>query len=127
MNDPDLRLLVVMKSNYGPPVETVKLRWKAGLFVPEGIASAHQRSAAEAKVDDAFLRCLDAVIAQGRDVSAKKSNAFAPAVFEGMPEANGAKRAGLAQAMERLFSARKIKVETSGPPSKRRARLVRVV
>jgi hypothetical protein len=95
--------------------------------VPEGTASTHQRSAAETKIDDAFLRCLDAATAQGRDVSAKKINAFAPAVFEGMPEASGAKRSGLAQAMERLFSARKIKVETSGPPSKRRARLVRVV
>jgi RecA-family ATPase len=124
-DDPELRLLKVMKSNYGPPGEIVKLRWQRGVFVPEGASSTHQRSAAEAKVDDAFLRCLDAAIAQGRDVSAKKSNAFAPAVFEGMPEANGAKRTGLAQAMERLFSTGKIKVETSGPPSKRRARLVR--
>ena len=43
------------------------------------------------------------------------------------PEANGAKSGGLAQAMERLFSTGKIKVETtSGPQSKRRERLVRV-
>jgi RecA-family ATPase len=123
----ELRQLDLMKNNYGPPGEVIKLRWKAGVFVPEGTASTHQRSAAETKIDDAFLRCLDAATAQGRDVSAKKSNAFAPAVFESMPEAGGAKRSGLAQAMERLFSARKIKVETSGPSSKRRARLVRVV
>jgi RecA-family ATPase len=124
-DDPTLRVLKVMKNNYGPPGEQIKLRWQAGVFVPEGTASLHQRSAAEKTVDDAFLRCLDAATAQGRPVSSNKSSAYAPAVFEGMPEVGGAKRNGLAQAMERLFSAGKIKVETSGPPSKRRERLIR--
>jgi len=49
----------------------------------------------------------------------------ADAVFECMPEAGAAERKGLAEAMERLFSTGKIKVETSGPQSKRRERLVR--
>jgi RecA-family ATPase len=34
--DPDLRVLEVMKSNYGPIGETINLRWKDGLFVPVG-------------------------------------------------------------------------------------------
>jgi hypothetical protein len=59
-----------------------------------------------AVVSRAFLRCFGAATAQGR----------APAVFEGMPEAGGAKRNGIAQAMERLFSAGKIKIEARGPP-----------
>jgi hypothetical protein len=46
-DDPELRQLDVMKNNYGPPGEVIKLRWKAGVFVPEGTASTHQRSAAE--------------------------------------------------------------------------------
>jgi RecA-family ATPase len=125
--DSDIRELRVMKSNYGPPGETVRLRWQSGLFVPEASQSLHQRSAAERTVDDAFMRCLDTATAQGRSVSANRSNAYAPAVFERMPEAGGAKSSGLAQAMERLFSTGKIKVETSGPQSKRRQRLVRVV
>lgn len=124
-DDPDQRLLKVMKNNYGPPGEIVKLRWKAGVFVPEGAVSLHQRSAVEAKIDDSFLRCLDVATAQGRSFSSNTGRNYAPAIFEGMPEAGGAKRNGLAQAMERLFSARRIKVETSGAPSKRRERLVR--
>ena len=32
--DPDLRVLELMKSNYGPVGETIALRWKAGLFLP---------------------------------------------------------------------------------------------
>ena len=32
--DPDLRVLEVMKSNYGPIGETINLRWKDGLFQP---------------------------------------------------------------------------------------------
>ena len=32
--EPDLRVLEVMKSNYGPAGETITLKWKNGLFLP---------------------------------------------------------------------------------------------
>ena len=32
--DTDLRILEVMKSNYGPVGEVITLRWKDGLFLP---------------------------------------------------------------------------------------------
>src|SRR5207249_1126483 len=32
--DPDLRVLEILKSNYGPVGETVNLRWDKGLFLP---------------------------------------------------------------------------------------------
>jgi RecA-family ATPase len=126
-DEPDTgsRELRVMKSNYGPPGETVRVRWQRGVFVPESIGSAVKRAAAEAPIDDAFLRCLDVATAQGRNVSAKKSITYAPAVFEAMPEAAGFKSKALMMAMERLFSAGRIKVEASGSESKRREILVR--
>jgi hypothetical protein len=114
-----------VKSNYGPSGEKVRLQWERGVFVPEASASPAARAAAEAPVDEAFLRCLDAATAQGRSVGPKASKAWAPSVFEKMPEANGFKCKALEAAMERLFSASRIKVEESGPPSKRRERIVR--
>lgn len=124
--DPDLRELQVKKSNYGPPGETVRLRWQRGVFVPDGVASPTDRAAAEAPIDDAFMKCLDAVVAQGRTVSDHNGKNHAPTIFEKMPEAKGQKSRALDLAMARLFSAKRIRVDTIGPPSKRRSMIVRV-
>jgi RecA-family ATPase len=124
--DPDLRELKVMKSNYGPPGETVRVRWHRGAYVMEASKSPTERAAAEANIDDTFLRCLDAKTAQGINVVAATGRGYAPSVFEAMPEAAGFKRKAFAPAMERLLSAKRIRVDTFGPPSKQRTRLVRV-
>jgi RecA-family ATPase len=124
--DSDVRQLEVVKRNYGRKGEKVRVRWDRGVFVPESSTSPVERAAAKTPIDDAFMRCLDAVSAQGRSVSAKKSSTYAPAVFEAMPEAGSLKSKAFMLAMERLLSTRRIKVEVSGPPSKRREILVRV-
>jgi hypothetical protein len=83
----DLRELQFLKNQYGPLGETIVLRYQRGVFVPEGSAGAPTKAAAEAPVDDAFLRCLDAATAQGRTVSDSTGRNYAPAIFEMMPEA----------------------------------------
>jgi AAA domain len=45
--DPDLRVLEVMKSNYGPIGETITLKWKKGLFLPVAGTSNLEKAAAE--------------------------------------------------------------------------------
>jgi RecA-family ATPase len=125
--DDGARQLEVIKSNYGPIGEKVRVRWECGVFVPEGSASPMERAAAEAPIDDAFLRCLDAKTAQGIFVTPNSARGSAPKVFEGMQEAAGFNARALALAMERALSAGKIKVETVGPPSRRSSRLVREV
>jgi RecA-family ATPase len=124
--DGDVRELKVMKSNYGPAGEIVRLRWQRGVFVPEGGPSTLARIAVEAEIDEAFLRCLDAKSAQGIAVVPTKGRGYAPSVFEAMSQANGFKSRALALAMERLLSAARIRVETSGPRSKLRSAIVRV-
>lgn len=123
--DENLRELVVMKSNYGPKGEAVRLRWDRGGFAPDGGLSPLDRIAAEAAIDHAFLKCLDTKNAQGIPVSHLTGRNYAPAIFEGMTEAKGFKRKAMAISLERLLSAHQLKVETSGPPSKQRAYLVR--
>lgn len=124
--DADVRELRVMKSNYGPAGEVVKLRFDRGAFAPEGGPSTIERAAADAGADDAFLRCLDVKTGQGISVGPSTGRNFAPAIFETMAEAAPYKRRALATAMDRLLSAGRIKSSSVGPPSKQRCILARV-
>ena len=67
--DPDLRVLEVMKSNYGPVGETINLRWKNGLFVPVGGVSNLEKLAAEQAAEHLFLNLLNRFTSQGRNLS----------------------------------------------------------
>jgi hypothetical protein len=64
--DPDLRVLEVMKANYGPVGETVTVRWKSGLFLPVAGISNLEKLAAERIVDGLFLELLDRFQKEGR-------------------------------------------------------------
>jgi RecA-family ATPase len=123
--DAGIRQLEVVKANYSAEGEKIRLRWERGVFVPEGTASAPERAAAEAPIDEAFLRCLDTKRKQGINVFAYKGRGYAPALFEGMAEAAGYKSPTLAKAQERLLVAGRIKNEPFGPPSRESRRLVR--
>jgi hypothetical protein len=95
------------------------LRWqKPGVFVPVGTPSLVERASEEAKVDSAYLDCLRAIDVQGRRVGPYTGKNYAPAIFEGMPQARGCKGKALTAAQERLFASGKIEAIQSGPPSK---------
>jgi RecA-family ATPase len=89
--DPDLRAVEVKKNNYGPITETILLRYREGIFVPEPRAGSLQRLAAEQEVDQLFMTLLHRFLAQGRVVSDKPSSAYAPAIFAKEPEATRAR------------------------------------
>jgi RecA-family ATPase len=109
--DPELRVIEVMKSNYGPVGETITVRWKEGVFIPIAGLGTLDKLAAENNAEDRFLELLDRLTVQGRNVShARTSNNYAPTVFASDPAAKG-KRNELAAAMERLFAAGKIRAE----------------
>jgi RecA-family ATPase len=122
-DDPALRQLEVMKANYGPAGEIVKLRWQQGVFVPNTGASPLERAQAE----DIFLQCLRQRRHQGIEVVPTTGRGYAPAEFERMPEAKGLTKKGLADAMEGLLSVNRIRVDVvGGPPSKRKRALIEV-
>jgi RecA-family ATPase len=126
--DPNLRVLEVMKNNYGPVGETITLRWKDGLFLPTPTLGSLEKLAREQKVDEVFLMLLDRQKEQGRNVSDKqKANSYAPSRFAEEPEAKAdhVTKGELTEAMERLFRANKMRSETYGPPSRGWSRLVR--
>jgi RecA-family ATPase len=111
------RELKVIKSNYGPSGEIVRLRWRDGVFVIEPKTGSLERMVADQNADDAFLRLLEQYTAQGRNVSDKPTSpTYAPAAFA--KEGVGFNKVQLGDAMRRLFSANKIRVETYGRPSR---------
>ncbi len=123
--DPDARMLEVMKSNYGRIGEEIRLRWQRGVFVASGDMEYGGADAADLRADNRFLTLLDLFTEQGRAVTTHKAANYAPKVFADHPEANGIKKKGFQQAMERLLASGRIFQEEFGPPSKRRDRLCR--
>jgi RecA-family ATPase len=123
--DPDLRQLTIAKANYAPTGTTIILRWKAGVYVPEPCPGSLEQLAAEQKLNDVFLTLLRRFTKQGRKISDRKGPSYAPARFTEQPEAKAVKATSkaLADAMERLLTAEKIRVVTEGPPSHPRTRM----
>jgi RecA-family ATPase len=125
--DPDLRVLEVMKANYGPVGETITLRWTNGLFLPVGGVSNLEKLAAEQATNHLFLNLLDQFNRQGRNTSAKPAApTYAPTLFakEKQAKERGIRKANLEAAMRDLFAANKICLESYGPPSRGTSRLV---
>jgi RecA-family ATPase len=125
-DDPDVRTLGVTKSNYGRTGEKVTLRWNGLTFTTAttGEASPY-RAAADRDVDELFLRLLDKRNAQGRPVRPSTGRGSAPAELADDPDANGVKVPAFRAAMERLFTAGKIKTMETGSPAKRRKHIER--
>jgi RecA-family ATPase len=126
--DPELRVLEVMKSNYGPVGETVTVRWEGGLFLPVTSVSSLEKLAAQQKAEQLFLALLDRFTRQGRNTCEKPSApTYAPTLFARESEAReaGVRKADFEGAMSKLFAAEKICLERYGSPSRATSRLVR--
>jgi len=116
-SDSDLRELTFKKNQYGPIGESIVLRWKDGLFLPERGMSSLEVAVAEKTADEMFLKLLTRFTQNGQNVSHKNQPAnYAPRLFAKEPEAKNLPRAktALEEAMQRLFREQKIHVETYG-------------
>ena len=104
--------------------EEIALTYTAGAFVPSAPELGDTPEARAAAAEACFLTCLRRFEASGRAVSADKCPTFAPTSFAPLPEAKGLSKADLAAAIERLFPIGAIRVETTGPASRRRSRII---
>jgi RecA-family ATPase len=117
VDETGLRKLSFKKNQYGTDEPPLSLRWKDGVFVPEGTGEApYEREARERKAEQVFLDAIRTRNAQDRPLSHKPTSPknYAPKVIAGMSEAAGIGMPALEQAMERLFQAGKIKVAKYG-------------
>jgi hypothetical protein len=78
----------------------------------------------DANAERIFLDLLEQFMAEGRNVCANPGSTYATRVFAAHANGKGLAVKALVGAMDRLIGNKKIKVETFGPPSKRRSKLV---
>jgi RecA-family ATPase len=124
--DGDLRELEFKKNQYGPLGEPVVVRYRNGLFLPEGSMSNLDTLAKEATADQCFLNLVKRLAGEGRNVSEKpNSPTYAPTTFAKEHEAktNPLRKSDLEAAMRRLFASGKICVESYGRPSRPATRI----
>lgn len=124
--DGDLRELEFKKNQYGPLGETVVLRYRNGLFLPEVGTSSLDKVMRKAKADEIFLDLLKRLTGEGRNVGDKpNSPSYAPATFVKEAEAKQIqlRKPDFEAAMRRLFASGKIFVESYGRPSRPYSRL----
>jgi hypothetical protein len=129
ISDPDIREIEFKKNNYGPKDAPVKIRWSDGIYTVSEAndpAANFVRAQAEKCDDDLFLKLLTRLIDQGRNVShSRTATNGAPAVMATEPECIGkVNKRRLTLAMQRLFGAKKIKLEPYGRPSRPQHRIV---
>jgi RecA-family ATPase len=124
--DPNLRLLSNKKANYAARGTEIRVRWENGVFEPDGEASGTDKRSTTQVAEQVFMELLGLFESQGRNVSPNESKTYAPTVFAAHPNAKGITKRMFALAMERLFQANRIRIEVSGPPSRKRERLVTV-
>jgi RecA-family ATPase len=128
--DPTVRTLNHKKTNYGPLGASLRLRWQDGVFVtderlalpaPKVDAGQATKEVAE-RVDAKFLELLAAFATEGRNVS-DAGPTYAPTRFAKDPRADGIKKAAFVDAMNRLFSTRRIAMVEYGPQSNSHRRI----
>ncbi|MDX3806315.1 AAA family ATPase [Bosea thiooxidans] len=122
--DSNARTLSVMKANYGETGSGLSLRWKDGAFVADDGIATGDLAIVTKHHDDVFMTILRKFSVQGQNVSANTGPTYAPSKFASQPEAKGIKRKQLADAMQRLLDAGRIRMVTEGRASRQRSRLV---
>lgn len=117
--DPDARILTTKKANYSRVGGEIDLRWQGGVFVAQEQPHGLDALAIGAKAERVFLKLLADFAEQGRRVNSQGGTTYAPTVFARHPDAEGCTKRAFKTAMERLLSAKKIRIEAEGPPSRR--------
>ena len=100
--------------------ESIVLRFRNGLFLPEASQSPLEKLAREQKIDETFLDVLGKLIKQNRPVSpsAHAPSNYGPKVIAGHPDGKAYTQRDYQAALERLLAADRVHIASFGPPSK---------
>jgi RecA-family ATPase len=118
-DDPDRRVLKVVKANYGRTGEEIKIRWDDGVYVVDTGDDPVVAGMISRKADDVFLAVFLKLTGQGQRLSPKKCSTYAPKKVAEHADAKGYTSQRMAEAMQRLLDDGVLKIETEGPPSRR--------
>jgi RecA-family ATPase len=122
------RILTRRKANYAAVGDTIKIEWRNGVLVsnePSGgfMHAVNKTLGAEITFLDLVAKCKDLNMNLS---SVPNASNFAPRVFAKRTDANGYTRREFEGAMNRLFSAKKITMESYGRSGDARSRIAAV-
>jgi RecA-family ATPase len=126
--DTDLRELSFKKNNYGPIGDSIVLRYKNGLFLPETGTSNLEKLARESVVDEILITVGKSLESRGDWLSAsRQSHAYAPRIIVQQQEAKARriKKHELAASLDRQLDQNKVHIETIKPGTARERRVIR--
>lgn len=114
--DPDRRVLINPKANYGPSHQRLYFRWHEGAFwlddeLPEDTRKVYADIAKANSENDAFRRCLAATNKHQRAVSHNPGVNYYATTFPKMPEGKGFRKDAFERAFERLLHLGEIEVD----------------
>ena len=123
----DTRMLSLIKGNFAPPTEAVRINWTDGAFVRKATPADDrlQAGAVMSKACRVFLQLLDTYNASGRPVSsAPGARNFAPTIFANEADREGCTKTQLDRAMSTLFARKDIANQSYGTKSRGLSRIV---
>ena len=113
-SDPNKRILVNKKLNYGQVGTEIGMTWRDGVFVADYGEPGLDRVARSAKAERVFLKLLTTFNQGDRHVSPNQSATHAPTVFAKHPDVEGVSKRALAMAMENLLSSGRVRIAEHG-------------
>lgn len=123
----DLRKISFLKNQYGPEDESIAVRWRGGMFLPDPKPTAYEEAANAAKIDGTFMALMHKFSELHQPLSPKQTaRNYLPTMFERDPDAGGFTKKHFVTAMQRLLAAGRIKIAEWGPVSRRYAYVVLV-
>lgn len=122
--DPDIRILKIMKANYGKTGDEMRIKWKDGVFVLDDGKPSPGSAMLNVRAESAFRDMLSAINRTGERVAKTKGLNYAPKVMADRPDAGGLSVKQLEGAMQRMLAAGDLRIVMEGPPSKSRQRLI---
>jgi RecA-family ATPase len=123
-DSPDARILKVVKANYGKTGEAIAIRWNDGVYELDYGPDPVLAKVLNKSADDVFMAVFAKLAVQGQAVGPNVGPSYAPKKIASHADAKGYSKAILAEAMQRLLDNGRLKIEVTGPPSRRYTQLV---
>jgi RecA-family ATPase len=124
--DTDIRELQFKKSNYGRVADSIVLRYRHGLFLPEAGVSDIEKAARQQEVENVLIEVGKKLAGLGHELSPMPTaHTYAPTIIAKQPEAKGIRKVELATALERLLTEGPLALETLRAGSTREKKIIK--
>jgi RecA-family ATPase len=121
---PETRTLKVVKANHGKVGDEILIRWNDGVYDLDDGPDPVLANVLNKSADDMFMAVFAKLTAQGQAVGPNVGPSYAPKKISSHPDAKGYSKGDLAAAMQRLLDLGWLRIEVTGPPSRRYTQLM---